>query len=159
MLARSKGLRVLIATLGLIGTVSAGLLMSPGAAQAHCSGTGAANTHTMDLWFDGELYARETPNSGTCNLSNWYNTRVYSFKTGWRASLWIQNNGFWIPYYGSSLYTPTVFQVDFQDTNSHTLIHLCVNDLYDNWRCGWDGLVTSGAHDVTHDYYGTNTLF
>jgi len=159
MLARSKGLRVLVATLGLIGAVSAGLLMSPGAAQANCNGnrSGEPYTHTMDLIATGILYARETPNSGTCNLSNWYNTSVYSFHTGWRASLWIQNNGSWIPYYGP--YGVSVFQVDFQDTNSHTLIHLCVNDQHGTWYCGWDGQYSLSIGGPDHGLYTYNIGF
>jgi len=157
MLGKGRCLRAIVATLGLIASISAGQLVSPGAAQAHCNGNGAGNTYTRDLIVNGVSYARETPVPGTCNLNNDYRTIIQSFLPGFRASLWFQNDGVWSVHYGP--YTTAPVEVTYSDNNSHSLIHLCVNDLSGTWYCGWNGPYTGGAGQVTHNYFGTNTGF
>src|SRR5688572_25075530 len=99
MLGKSKCLRSIVATLGLIASISAGQLIIPSVAHANCSGFTAA---TNNLLVNGATYAKETPITGTCNFNHTYRTTIQSYLTGYRVSLWkqIDGTGGWSVYYG-----------------------------------------------------------
>ena len=126
-------------------------LLSAAPAEARCAGSG--NPATSNLVINGAAWATETPVSGTCNNNGTYQGTFRSNVAGWRASVYIQNNGNWVVWYGG--YNTTVYSYEYSDGNSNSLIHLCI-DNGSTWYCGWGNQVTAY---YSHTYYGVNTGF
>ena len=62
---------------------------------------------------------------------------------GWRASVHISNDGKWEHHYGA--YDTDWIYLDFTDNNSHSSINICINDVNNNWYCGWGKDVKYGT--------------
>src|SRR5262245_14105969 len=89
-----RGLRAIIAAMSLIGAILVVQVTQPGAAQARCDGPG--NEITSHLrGVDGVVYVTEVPVTGSCNENHYYQANYKSEFDGWRASVWLYNNG-WV---------------------------------------------------------------
>ncbi len=140
MISKRQGFRALVAVATLAASMFVTQAAFSTAAQAHCNG---GNEETVYLIVDSLTYASENPVDGTCNENNLYRSTFRSHRSGWRASVWIQNNGEWAAHYGG--YNTTPVDLSYEDTNSYSLFVLCVNDLNDNWKCG---VGTSSSNSV-----------
>jgi hypothetical protein len=132
--------RALSAVVGLLASVALSAVALPGTAHANCSGSSEVNG-TLEML--GVEWASEKPVTGTCNANNYYQTYFHSDYVGWRASVHISNDGKWEHHYG--FFDTDWIYLDFADSNSHSLINICINDIYDHWYCGWGTNVTYGT--------------
>jgi hypothetical protein len=123
----------------------------PGVAEARCAGVHNPITSTLEP--GGVTYVSETPDTGTCNNNNTYQAFFRSHFAGWRATVWIQNNNVWSGWGGN--YNTSWYYYSYGDNNSHSLIHLCL-DNGSQWYCGWG---RSYAPFFTHAYNGVNHGF
>lgn len=153
MTIRTTGLRAVTAALGLLASVVVGLAVSPGTAHADCHGTTLVNSTLRTT--GGFTYVSENPVSGTCNGNRYFQTWFSSSMQNWRASVHLQNNGHWEHHYGG--YDTNWYYVDFADSNSHTLINLCL-DNGSTWYCGWGTSMTVDTQ-WTDTYTDTNYGF
>lgn len=121
-------------------------------AQPRCIGSSRA---TSTLVVRNLEYVIEQPRVGTCNGNNAYTADFRSLYAGWRASVWIQNNGAWTPFFGgfNTAWNP----YSYNDNNSNSAIHLCL-DNGSTVYCGWGANWIMGNH-YSHAYYGTNYGF
>jgi hypothetical protein len=145
--------RTTIAALGLLASVFAVQLASPGTALARCRGVNDPVPSTMNL--NGSAVVSEYPNLGTCNNNNSYGFAYRSNVNNWRASVWIQNNGHWSGWYGG--YNKTLNHGSYGDTNSHSYMHFCLDNGRD-YYCGWGNNVQVSTRP-THTFYGVNQGF
>src|SRR5690606_2045904 len=72
-----------------------------------------------------------------------YQGTITNNVSGWRTSVWIQNNGNWSGWYATS-YSKGTWSYSYSDGNSNSLIHLCVDNQSGVWRCGWGTQWASG---------------
>jgi hypothetical protein len=140
MFGKRIRIRALSTALGLLASLALSVVALPGTAHANCSG---ANEVTGTLEILGVVWATEQPVTNTCNGNRYYQTYFHSNYVGWRASVHISNDGRWEHHYG--FYDTDFIYLDFADSNSHSLINICINDAYDNWYCGWGTNVTWGT--------------
>jgi len=131
--------RALSAVLGLLASVALSVVALPGTAHADCNGSTEV-TGTLEML--GIIWADEAPVAGTCNGNSYYQTYFRADYPGWRASVHISNNGKWEHHYGA--YDTDWIYLDFTDNNSHSSINICINDVNNNWYCGWGTNVTYG---------------
>ncbi len=155
MLKGRKGVRAVIAAMSLIGSMLVVQAAMPGAAQARCKG----DTQILStLNINGVVAVSETPVDETCNENNLYQGIFRSHYTTWRASVWIENNG-WVGYYGPYGNTWDIYS--FNDGDSavpgSAAIHLCL-DNGSIWYCGWGDSYNVG-NAVNHAITGVNYGF
>ena len=98
---------------------------------ARCAGNG--NRAVTNLIVNGVTYVTEIPDS-TCNGNNQYSAQFLTPRSGWRASVFIQNDGVWVQYAGG--YDTQLHPYGYNDNNSSSLISLCA-DNHSTWYCGW----------------------
>lgn len=120
---------------------------------ARCNGSG--NPITSHLIVNGTVYVTEVPVGGSCNGNNAYQGHFRSSYNGWRASVWIQNNGSWKGWFGAR--DTNWHYYSYHDNNSNSFIHLCLDNGW-YYYCGW-GSNWRGGSFVDHTYYGTNRGF
>jgi len=150
-----RGARAVIAALSLIGSMLVVQATMPGAAQARCKG----DTQILStLNINGVVAVSETPIDGTCNGNHYYQGMFRSHYSTWRASVWIENNG-WNGYYGP---VGTAWDIyNFDDGGSAipgtAAIHLCL-DNGSTWYCGWGDDYNVG-NAVNHNITGVNYGF
>jgi len=125
-------LRVISTALTLLASVTLSVAALPGTAHANCSGGAEVNGN---LVIGSTTWATESPVAGTCNAKSYYQTWFRSNYPGWRASVHISNDGKWEHHYGA--YDTDWIYLDFTDTNSHSLINICIDDGLGDWWCGW----------------------
>jgi hypothetical protein len=156
MLNRRRGLRAVIATMGLIGSILVVQATLQGAAHARCSGPD--NEITSTLIINGSVAVSEVPVTGTCNGNHFYQANYRSHYAGWRASVWLENNG-WVGRFGN--YNTAWYYYQLNDGGSAipgtAAIHLCLDD-GTTWYCGWGDDYNVG-NAVNHNLYGTNYGF
>lgn len=135
-------------------------VVAPGVASARCGGVNQEVVSNLVVY--GNLYVSEQPTAGTCNNNTLYQASFRN-ETGdstWRASVWIQNGGTWyaIKYGG---YDIGSHSYSYTDSNSYSLMTLCLNNSDGIYYCGWGSQfrVTGPGGPATHDYYGTNSGF
>ena len=140
MFGKKTRARALGSALALLASVVLSVAVRPGTAHADCSGSTEV-TGTLEIL--GTTWASELPVSGTCNGNSYYQTYFSSDFPGWRTSVHISNDGKWEHHYGA--YDMDWIFLDFTDTNSHSLINICIDDgAKDDWYCGWGTDVTYG---------------
>ena len=151
-----RTLRALIATLGLMASLVAVQAVLPGTAHARCNGAG--NEITSTLIIGGATAVSETPFAGTCQGNHYYQSNIRSHYAGWRASVWLDNNG-WVGHFGP--YGTAWEYFDFNDGASpvpgSAAMHFCL-DNGSTWYCGWGSNYNVGT-GVNHAIYGTNSGF
>jgi hypothetical protein len=124
----------------------------PGVAAARCAGSTEIRS---TLVVGGVEVVAEKPLSGTCNGNNTYQGEFAAKISGWRASVWIQNNGVWTPYRGG--FDVSGHPYKYADNNSNSYMSLCIDDgafAYCGWGTSW---VYSAYYD--HTFYGVNYGF
>ena len=149
MQSRPKRLLAMAALMGLVMPVL--FVMLSGTAEARCAGVNHEVTSTLEV--NGTTFVLERPISGTCNNNNLYQGLFTSTRTGWRASVWIQNGGIWTGYLGG--YDRQVYSYAYRDDNSHSYMSLCL-DNGSTYYCGWGQNWVLG---FSHAYYGVNYGF
>lgn len=122
-------------------------------AEARCNGAGGRTTSTLVV--DSTVYVTEVPVEGTCNGNDYYQASFRSNHSGWRASVWIYNDGTWKGYYGG--FGTNWHSYEYRDDNSHSYIHLCLDD-GSRVFCGW-GNSWSFGNNISHANYGVNHGF
>jgi len=156
VLNRYRSLRAVIAMMSLIGSMLAVQAALPGAAHARCSG--ADNELTSTLVINGVVAVSEVPLTGTCNENNLHRANFRSHYAGWRASVWLERNG-WVGYYGP--YGTAWDDYEFNDSSSAipgtAAMHLCL-DNGTTWYCGWSSSYNVG-NSVNHALTGVNYGF
>lgn len=140
-----------VLTLALPAIFLAQTVVFPGVAEARCAGAGNRVTSTLE---PGSVWVSEVPEVGTCNNNNTYQGVFRAHISGWRASVWIQNNGVWSGWVGG--YDTGWYAYSYHDDNSHSLIHLCMNSGSGTWWCGWGG---NAVNTLSHAFYGVNHGF
>ncbi|WP_246002271.1 hypothetical protein [Allorhizocola rhizosphaerae] len=150
------GIRAVIAALSLIGSMLVVQATLPGVAQARCKG--ADNEITSHLIINEIIAVSEVPVTGTCNENHYYQANFRSHYTGWRASVWVENNG-WVGYYGpfGTAWDSYSFNDGASAIPGTAAIHLCL-DNGTTWYCGWGDDYNVG-NAVNHNIYGTNYGF
>lgn len=143
--------RAITATLGLLAAMTLTTVAFPAAAQARCNG----GTELTNLFNTPVGSVTENPSNGTCNGNDFYASDFNSSVNGWRASIHIQNNGLWSGWYGG--YNTASYHMEYRDTNSNSLIHMCLDDGV-TFYCGQGNTFTASG-GVTHTFYATNTGF
>jgi len=150
VLNRKGSLRAVIATMSLISSMLLAQAIAPGAAHARCDGVG--NEITSTLIINGVIAVSEVPVAGTCNENNFYQAEFRSHHAGWRASVWLDRNG-WVGRFGP--YGTAWHSYQFNDGDTplpgSALMHLCL-DNGSTWYCGWGSSyeITNGVnHTVT----------
>jgi hypothetical protein len=137
-------------------TLTAQAVVLPSAAEARCNGAGSRITSTLII--GGVTYVSETPVSGTCNSNGTYQATFRATQSGFRASVWIQNNGQWVGYFGQS-YTTAAYSYSYRDANSRSLISLCIDNGVNTW-CGWGSNYAVSSYPTFNVFYnGVNHGF
>jgi hypothetical protein len=142
--------RAVIAAMSLIASLVLIQVALPGTAHARCNGV---NTEaTVNLVILGETVASENPIAGTCNNNNYYQGGYKSQRSGWRASVWIERNG-WIGFFGP--YGTALQAYEFHDNSTavpgSVAMHLCL-DNGTTWYCGVNANINVGGavnHSIT----------
>lgn len=142
-----------VATVVLTFAVTA--VVTTSTASARCADVGKPYTTTLE--YGGAVIVTEAPDSGTCKNNNVYNGTFRSNVAGWRASVWIQNNGAWTAYAGG--YNTNPHGYNFSDNNSHVYMMLCA-DNGGAVRCGYGPNVAIGTYpNFPATYLTTNQGF
>ena len=131
MISKRQRVRALIAVATMAASMFVAQAAFSTAAQAHCDEGTEVTTY---LVIDNLAYASENPIDGTCNDNNTFRSSFRAHLSGWRASIWIQNNGEWTGHYGA--YNTLPVEMSYEDTNSHSLLVICVNNVSGSWKCG-----------------------
>lgn len=139
MLRKHKRLRALVAAAGLLVSMFA-VQAIPAAAQARCVWILAPQTGTLNHL--GTNYVTETPVTNTCQNNSYYSSDFRSNVAGWRASVWIQNDGAWTGHYGGRNLASV--HMEYYDANSHSLMVLCADD-GTWWICGYGTNTTAST--------------
>jgi hypothetical protein len=146
-------IRTFTMIVGLLAVVALTVVSFPAAAQARCVGQNSETTSRLKV--AGTTYATEDPLSGTCNGNTLFRTYIQSNLPGWRVSLHLKSGSTWYIYYGSG-YDTNLNYVEFNDSNSHSLIHLCVDNGLGLYLCGWGDRLSNTITAVAHDVYDYN---
>jgi hypothetical protein len=150
-----NSLRAIIATVGLMASMAVVQATLPGIAQARCKGVG--NEITSTLIINGVVAVSEVPVTGTCNDNAYYQANFRSHHAGWRASVWLERNG-WVGHWGPYGTDWQYYNFNDKDTPipGTASIHLCL-DNGTTWYCGWgsDYTLSNGPnHNITGVNYG-----
>jgi hypothetical protein len=121
--------------------------------QARCNGYADRKNSTLDV--NGSVYVQETPHQGTCDGNNTYTADLRSMFNGWRATVWIQNNGVWA--FAATGYNTVPITYSYRDDNSHSEMHFCL-DNGATFICGWGPSYVVGT-GVSHRYTGISHGF
>jgi hypothetical protein len=152
---KRSSLRVVIAAMSLIASMVVIQAAMPGTAHARCNGASNEPTNLVVL---GQTAVSENPVAGTCNNNNYYQGAFRSHRSGWRASVWIERNG-WIGFYGP--YGTALEAYDFNDNSTSVPgsvgMHLCL-DNGTLWYCGVNTNLNVG-NAVNHSVFVTNHGF
>lgn len=89
----------------------------PAAAQARCVWILVPQTGTLNHL--GTNYVTETPVTNTCQNNRYYSSDFESNVIGWRASVWIQNDGAWTGHFGGRNLASV--RMEYYDANSYSL--------------------------------------
>ena len=150
-----RGLRAVIAAMSLIGSLVLIQVAVPGTAHARCNGATEAQVNLVIL---NQTVASENPIAGTCNDNNYYQGGYRSHRDDWRASVWIERNG-WIGFFGP--YGTALQAYDFHDNSTavpgSVAMHLCLDD-GTTWYCGVNANINVGG-GVNHSSFVTNHGF
>lgn len=156
MLTRHKGVRALVATISIAASMLIVQAALPGAAQARCNGVGKEITSTLII--NGAVAVSEVPVSGTCNGNDYYQANFRSHYAGWRASVWLERDG-WVGHWGP--YGTAWQYYHFNDKQTPVpgaaAMHLCL-DNGSTWYCGWGSNYNVGG-GVNHAFTGLNHGF
>jgi hypothetical protein len=117
-------------------------VVTPFRAEARCANQNDPKTTTLE--WGGVVRVVEVPETSTCNGNNTYSASVRSTVAGWRASVWIQNNGNWVRY-GDAGYTTNPSWYSYHDDNSHSYFMLCADNGM-NVGCGYGTAVAFGTY-------------
>ena len=147
-------IRALTMTLTLFAAVAVSVVAFPAAAQARCIDVNAETISHL-RGSAGTIYATENPVDGTCNGNTQFRTYIQANLDDYRVSLHLKDGDRWYSFYGG--YDQNLYYVDFNDSNSYTHIHLCVDNVV-SYTCGW-GYESRTETYVTHDYFGENSGF
>lgn len=156
MLNRHRSFRAVIATMSLIGSMLLVQAIAPGAAHARCDGVGDDITSTLNI--NGVIAVSEVPVVGTCNDNNFYQASFRSHYAGWRASVWLERDG-WVGHFGpyGTAWQPYQFNDGSSAIPGTALIHLCLDNGV-TWYCGWGNTYNVG-NGVNHNITGINFGF
>lgn len=148
-----NSVRALVATLSLVASMAVAQAALPGVAQARCKGAG--NEITSTLVINGVVAVSEVPVAGTCNDNEYYQANFRSHYAGWRASVWLERDG-WVGHWGP--YGTAWQYYHFNDKSSPipgtAAMHLCL-DNGTTWYCGWGSSYNVG-NGVNHNITGIN---
>lgn len=115
----SRRVRTLITVVGLLPAMLAvQAVVLPGFAHARCRGEGVL-VHSR-LIIGGEDYVIERPRSdpSTCDGNNFYAAEIQSVQPGWRATVWILNNGDWTRQ-GQGIYNNDPVPYSYRDNDAN----------------------------------------
>jgi hypothetical protein len=143
MVARSILARLMVAVVVMVGAVAVGMV-APAPAHARCADRNLPITSTLQS--GSTIFVSEVPSEGECNGDNTYRFQYRSHLQGWRAWVWIQNNGVWTWHRGSYGSTGW-FGSFYRDNNSYSYIQFCIENFDDGtrWYCGWGTNVATGT--------------
>lgn len=149
-----RRLRAIMAAAGLIASIAVVQAALPGVAQARCQG---ASEITSTLVINGVVAVSEVPVAGTCNDNEYYQANFRSHYAGWRASVWLERDG-WVGHWGPYGTAWQYYHFNDKDTPlpGTAAMHLCLDD-GTTWYCGWGSSYSVGSgvdHDITGVNYG-----